>query len=335
MQQVQQLQQQPGIVRNLSGSSFRNHSCPQEALTQEQLEQALQEAATNAQQGGKQGKEIQITLESAEGQADKKVQADPRCAVQAMCRVVGMVGWQPAVPAFGAPSSRRRAWASAHLPFSAVDRTQYCPSLPPPINSDPAYEKAVQQAAESIIKDWEQEMEQASLSVGTRLRRFKACTRLPLPARSTCCTAHHPVQKNKLHTRPSPQTTPKVMDNLEKAQLAFDDLAELLEGEEGFALSKGVWQSSGWRELDDLRKWEGAFDGLLLFARSRGAVWALAANVCWRGVSGQRRPLSAAALWTPTLAPPGPQEAGKPAGAAGAGQVAGPRRRQGPAAARP
>lgn len=30
--------------------------------------------------------------------------------------------------------------------------------------------------------------------------------------------------------------------------------AELLDGEEGFALSQGVWQKSGWRELDDLRK---------------------------------------------------------------------------------
>ncbi|GBF88932.1 hypothetical protein Rsub_01431 [Raphidocelis subcapitata] len=120
----------------------------QESPTQEQLEQALQEAAANAQQGGKQGKEIQITLESAEGKVDKKVKADP---------------------------------------------------------SDPAYDKAVQQAAESIIKQWEQEMEQ-------------------------------------------------VMDSLEKAQLAFDDLADLLEGEEGFALSQGTWQRSGWRELDDLRK---------------------------------------------------------------------------------
>jgi hypothetical protein len=88
------------------------------------------------------------------------------------------------------------------------------------------------------------------------------------------------------------------MDNLEKAQTAFDDLAggargvgrwrgssrstrgtplafcslppgcsllprppclsrppkDLLEGEEGFALSQGTWQRSGWRELDDLRK---------------------------------------------------------------------------------
>eukprot|EP00775_Hariotina_reticulata_P007193 gene7193-7407_t len=45
-----------------------------------------------------------------------------------------------------------------------------------------------------------------------------------------------------------------VMENLEKAQLAFDDLSELLEGEEGFALSQGTWQRDGWRELDDLRK---------------------------------------------------------------------------------
>jgi hypothetical protein len=30
--------------------------------------------------------------------------------------------------------------------------------------------------------------------------------------------------------------------------------AELLEGEEGFALSQGTWQRDGWRELDDLRK---------------------------------------------------------------------------------
>jgi hypothetical protein len=29
---------------------------------------------------------------------------------------------------------------------------------------------------------------------------------------------------------------------------------ELLEGEEGFALSQGTWQRDGWRELDDLRK---------------------------------------------------------------------------------
>jgi hypothetical protein len=30
--------------------------------------------------------------------------------------------------------------------------------------------------------------------------------------------------------------------------------SELLEGEEGFALSQGTWQRDGWRELDDLRK---------------------------------------------------------------------------------
>lgn len=46
----------------------------------------------------------------------------------------------------------------------------------------------------------------------------------------------------------------EVMDNLDKAQMAFDDLSDLLEGEEGFALSQGTWQRDGWRELDDLRK---------------------------------------------------------------------------------
>eukprot|EP00879_Flechtneria_rotunda_P013426 GHRR01014017.1.p1 GENE.GHRR01014017.1~~GHRR01014017.1.p1 ORF type:complete len:601 (+),score=219.05 GHRR01014017.1:188-1990(+) len=46
----------------------------------------------------------------------------------------------------------------------------------------------------------------------------------------------------------------EVMDNLEKAQLAFDDLSELLEGQEGYALSQGTWQRDGWRELDDLRR---------------------------------------------------------------------------------
>jgi hypothetical protein len=46
----------------------------------------------------------------------------------------------------------------------------------------------------------------------------------------------------------------QVMENLERAQAAFDDLSELLDGEEGFALSQGTWARSGWRELDDLRK---------------------------------------------------------------------------------
>jgi hypothetical protein len=53
----------------------------------------------------------------------------------------------------------------------------------------------------------------------------------------------------------------QVMDNIEKAQTAFDDLAELLDGEEGFALSQGTWQKSGWRELDELRKWVGGAAG--------------------------------------------------------------------------
>ena len=30
--------------------------------------------------------------------------------------------------------------------------------------------------------------------------------------------------------------------------------AALLEGSEGFDLSRGMWRNSGWRELKDLRK---------------------------------------------------------------------------------
>lgn len=45
------------------------------------------------------------------------------------------------------------------------------------------------------------------------------------------------------------------MDNLEKAQMAFDDLADMLDtGPDSFSLSQGTWRRSGWRELDDLRK---------------------------------------------------------------------------------
>ncbi len=56
-----------------------SHSPPlsQESPSQQQIEQALEEAAANASQGGsKQSKEIKITLESSEGQQDKKVKAD-------------------------------------------------------------------------------------------------------------------------------------------------------------------------------------------------------------------------------------------------------------------
>jgi flagellar biosynthesis/type III secretory pathway protein FliH len=84
--------------------------CPpplaQDSPSQEQLEQALQEAAANAQQGGKQGKEIKITLESAEGGQEKRVEADPEMA------------------------------------------------------------KAMQEAAEQIVRKWEQEMEEVRAGVG-------------------------------------------------------------------------------------------------------------------------------------------------------------------------
>lgn len=46
----------------------------------------------------------------------------------------------------------------------------------------------------------------------------------------------------------------EVVQNLERAEKAFDDLSELVDGPEGFDLSKGAWRRNGWRELDDLRR---------------------------------------------------------------------------------
>jgi hypothetical protein len=46
------------------------------------------------------------------------------------------------------------------------------------------------------------------------------------------------------------------VDKLEKASKAFEglDLSDLTEGPEGFDVSKGLWQQTGWQELDSLRK---------------------------------------------------------------------------------
>ena len=46
------------------------------------------------------------------------------------------------------------------------------------------------------------------------------------------------------------------VDKLEKASKAFEglDLNDLTEGPEGFDLSKGLWQVSGWEEMEKLRK---------------------------------------------------------------------------------
>jgi hypothetical protein len=47
-----------------------------------------------------------------------------------------------------------------------------------------------------------------------------------------------------------------VVDKLDAASKAFDgfDLDDLAEGPRGFDLSAGVWQATGWRELDALRR---------------------------------------------------------------------------------
>lgn len=46
------------------------------------------------------------------------------------------------------------------------------------------------------------------------------------------------------------------VDKLDKAAKAFEglDLADLAEGPEGFDVTKGLWQQTGWLELDSLRK---------------------------------------------------------------------------------
>jgi uncharacterized protein with von Willebrand factor type A (vWA) domain len=45
-----------------------------------------------------------------------------------------------------------------------------------------------------------------------------------------------------------------VMDNLEAASKAFDNLDGLMDGPEGFDLTSSLWKKSGWKEVDDLRK---------------------------------------------------------------------------------
>lgn len=44
-----------------------------------------------------------------------------------------------------------------------------------------------------------------------------------------------------------------VMDNVEKAAKALDDLDGLMDGPDGFDLSSSLWKKTGWREVDDLR----------------------------------------------------------------------------------
>ncbi|EFJ49849.1 hypothetical protein VOLCADRAFT_120690 [Volvox carteri f. nagariensis] len=46
----------------------------------------------------------------------------------------------------------------------------------------------------------------------------------------------------------------QVMENLETGEMAFDDLNALLEGDEGFDLTRGVWRRTGWSELSTLRE---------------------------------------------------------------------------------
>lgn len=45
----------------------------------------------------------------------------------------------------------------------------------------------------------------------------------------------------------------EVVENMEKAEMAFDDLSAL-DGEEGFDLSRGTWRNVGWKEVDELRR---------------------------------------------------------------------------------
>ncbi|MEW5311330.1 MAG: hypothetical protein WDW38_003056 [Sanguina aurantia] len=44
------------------------------------------------------------------------------------------------------------------------------------------------------------------------------------------------------------------MENLERGEMAFDDLNALMDSAGGFDLSRGTWRRSGWKELDKLRK---------------------------------------------------------------------------------
>ena len=46
------------------------------------------------------------------------------------------------------------------------------------------------------------------------------------------------------------------VDKLDKAAKAFEglDLDDLAEGPDGFDITKGLWQQTGWKELDSLRK---------------------------------------------------------------------------------
>ena len=63
------------------------------------------------------------------------------------------------------------------------------------------------------------------------------------------------VDGNKMMEDFKEQWEPAV-DKLEKASKAFEglDLNDLTEGPEGFDLSKGLWQVTGWEEMEKLRK---------------------------------------------------------------------------------
>ena len=99
------------------------------------------------------------------------------------------------------------------------------------------------------------------------------------------------------------------VDKLDKAAKAFEglDLDDLADGPEGFDITKGLWQQTGWRELDSLRKKLEELRELRDLVRSLGrgsgrgeflltSIWAIRMTSCFVYRSASQ---SAAAARTP------------------------------------
>ena len=79
-----------------------------------------------------------------------------------------------------------------------------------------------------------------------------------------------------------------VVESMEAAMEHFGDLDELLQGRKGWDLSQGVWQKSGWREFQSLRK------KLEKLRELRDLVGAAVLCQCWSsscGAYAQREPV--------------------------------------------
>lgn len=134
-------------------------------------------------------------------------------------------------------------------------------------------EEAARKAAEKIVQQWEQDMEKVGqggvIDGGVPGGTYGELATVGVPAAGAAQLDRlQPASYQSWDPRVARHivrcltTSHQVMDNLETAQMAFDDLQAMLDsGDDSFSLSQGTWRRSGWRELDDLRKCGGRGGG--------------------------------------------------------------------------